>query len=75
MQTITAIENVSAGMPVKKYLNPVKTEALPTPMIYGMHKKIIKVCIWINIFLCALYITRNPIKAVKAMKKLKAIKR
>lgn len=74
MQTTTAIENASIGVPVKRYLNSVKTEALPTPMIYGLHKRIIKICIWINIFLCALYITGNPIKAVRTMKKLKLLR-
>ena len=74
MQTITAVKNLSPALPVKRSLYTDKTEALPTPMIYGLHKKIIKVCIWINIFLCALYITENPIKAVRAMKKLKQVR-
>ncbi|KAA9039543.1 radical SAM protein [Ginsengibacter hankyongi] len=74
MQTITAVKNLSTALPVKRSLNTDKTEALPTPMIYGLHKKIIKVCIWVNIFLCALQITENPIKAVRAMKKLKQLR-
>ena len=74
MQTITAIENVSPGVPLKTYHNTIKTGALLSPMVYGLHKKIVKVCIWLNIFLCALYITRNPVKAVQAMKKLKGLR-
>ena len=74
MQTITAVKNLSPALPVELFLNTDKTEALPTPMIYGMHKKIIKACIWINIFLCSLYILKNPLSALKAMKKLKALR-
>lgn len=74
MQTITSIKNVSPGIPLKKYHNTVKTGALPTPMIYGSRKKIIKTCIWINIFLCALYVKKSPLKAFRVLKKLKEIR-
>ena len=39
MQTIAAIENLSPGLRVKRFLNTEKTEKLPTPLVYGMHKK------------------------------------
>ena len=74
MQTIAAIENLSPALPVKKFFNADKTEAFPTPMIYGMHKKIIKICIWIHIFLCSLYAIKNPLRTLKAMKKLKGLR-
>ena len=74
MQTIVTIENLNIDLPVKEFLHLNKTEALPSPMIYGIHKKIIKAGIWINIFLCSLYIMKSPLKAFKALKKLKALR-
>jgi MoaA/NifB/PqqE/SkfB family radical SAM enzyme len=73
MQTIAAIENLSTGLPVK-FLNEDNIVTMRTPLIYGMHKKIIKACIWINIYLCSLYILKNPLSALKTMKKLKALR-
>ncbi len=74
MQTIEAIENLSIALPVEKFLNADTTKPFPTPMIYGIHKKIIKICIWINILLCSLYAIKNPLRTFKAMKKLKGLR-
>ncbi len=73
MQTI-AVKNLGPALPLKKNLDAEKADKLPSPLVYGMHKKIIKACIWINIFLCAFYITKKPLKTLKAMKKLKGLR-
>jgi MoaA/NifB/PqqE/SkfB family radical SAM enzyme len=74
MQTIAVIENLSAVLPDKKFLSADSRDKLTKPMVYGMRKKIVKACIWINIFLRSLYIIKNPLRAFKALKKLKGLR-
>jgi MoaA/NifB/PqqE/SkfB family radical SAM enzyme len=74
MQAIEAIEHISPGLEVNKFLSVDKTHTVHTPMVYGMHKKIIKACIWLNIFLCSIYVSKNPLRAFKYMKKLKGLR-
>jgi MoaA/NifB/PqqE/SkfB family radical SAM enzyme len=61
-------------LPVKKFNHAGKVNKFPTPMIYGMHKKIIKAGIWINIFLCCLYVVKNPLRIFNTMKKIKKLR-
>ncbi len=74
MRTIAAAENIVNKFPVTKFLKSKKIDHLPAPMVHGMHKKIIKTGIWINIFLCSLFIIKSPLKVFKAMKKLKDLR-
>ena len=74
MQTIAAIENLNTHLPVKESFNAAKSETLSSTMVYGIHKKIIKVGIWINIFFLSLYVLKNPVRAFRTMKKLKSMR-
>ncbi len=44
------------------------------PMIYGLHRSIVRAGIWMNIMLLALYYFKNPVAALRAFKNLKKIK-
>ncbi len=74
MQTIAATQTLNPPLPVKNFVIADKRDKMPSPMVYGMHKKIIKVCIWVNIFLCSLFVIKNPLRVFKAMKKLKGLR-
>ena len=43
-------------------------------MVSGLHKEIIKVCIWFNIFLCAFSVIKNPFRIFSGMKTLKGLR-
>ncbi len=73
MQPITVAEDLIPVLPAQKFMhaeNKIKLHATATPMVHGIHKKIIKACIWINIILQSLYIFKNPVRAFKATKML-----
>lgn len=77
MQTIPPIENSIPVSFAKKLLHTDDKEvssAVASPMVYGMHKKIIKACIWINIMLRSFYIFKNPGRAFNAVKKLAGLR-
>lgn len=69
-----AIENPSDHLLLKKTFTSRKTQKASPSLVYGMHKKIIKAGIWINIFLCSISLAKNPLKAFKVMKKLKGLR-
>ena len=74
MQTIATLKKISPVLPAKKIVHADAGIKPVTPMVSGIHKKIIKTCIWINIFLCALYVMKRPLKAFKAMRQLKNLR-
>jgi MoaA/NifB/PqqE/SkfB family radical SAM enzyme len=72
-QTLLPVEN-SISIPSGEKLHKEPGLHAATPMIFGLHKKVIKVCIWINIVILALYIFKNPVRALKAVKKLAGLR-
>ena len=74
MQATATIKNTRPALEVDKFLTDDKANAIRKPMIYSIYKKFIKAGIWINIFLCSLYVVKNPLKFFKTMKNLKALR-
>ncbi len=74
MQAIASIEKLIPDVSVEKIHGTKRVLSTATPMVSALHKKIIMTCIWINIFICALYIEKNPLKAFRTLKKLKEIR-
>ncbi|MEO9011892.1 MAG: radical SAM protein, partial [Ginsengibacter sp.] len=74
MQTIAAIENLDTHLFVKESFNAIKNDKPHSAMVHGIHKKIIKACIWINIFFLSIYVLKNPVRAFRVMKKLKDLR-
>ena len=77
MQIITVSENLIPYSTAATLVDTNEASYLKTgtgPMIYGMHKSIIKMGIWINIMLLALYYFKNPVTAFKAVKNLKKLR-
>lgn len=73
MQTITVTKQLIAKPILQSFKDSStidKQADVHTPMIWGMHKKMIKACIWFNIIAVALSIFKNPLRAFKAAKKL-----
>ena len=77
MQSITVSENIITSLPAKNFVHADKNSHSQTdtaPMAYGVHKSVIKTCIWINIILVALSYFRNPVTAFRAVKNLKKLR-
>ncbi len=75
MQTITVPEKLITNSIAENFKDVYTPHAaMPSPMVWGMHKKIIKVGIWLNIIAVALYVFKNPVKAFKATAKLSGLR-
>ena len=74
MQAITSIEKLTQDVSFEKIPGAGQIQHTVTPMVSGIHKNLIMTGIWINIFLCALYIKKNPLKAFRTLKELKEIR-
>ena len=77
MQTITVTEKLitsSLTENSKTVYAPEKHAGNPAPMVWGMHKKIIKAGIWLNIIAVALFVFKNPFTAFKAAAKLSGLR-
>jgi MoaA/NifB/PqqE/SkfB family radical SAM enzyme len=74
MQTMAAIEDFDTPLFLKESFNVVKNDTPSSTMVHGLHKKIVKVGIWINIFCLSLYALKSPVRAFRAMKKLKGMR-
>ena len=77
MQYITISKNLDPYPPAANLVNTNAASTLVTdnaPMVYGMHKSIVKAGIWINIMLLALCYFKNPVSAFKSVKNLKKLR-
>jgi len=77
MQTISISEElVSAQNNIKKSIatNSGKLEHAASPMISGMHKSFIKLCMWMNVLLLNFIYYKNPVKAIKTLNKLRKLR-
>ncbi len=77
MQTIPLTEKLIPASSGRNLLNAYtarKAAKPPAPMVSGLHKKIIKAGIWLNIIVLSLYIFKNPVRAFKAAIKLSGLK-
>jgi MoaA/NifB/PqqE/SkfB family radical SAM enzyme len=77
MQTITLAEKVKATQPEvdMKHLNrSFSTNTSTSPMVMGIHKSIIKLCMWMNVLLLGFLYYKNPVKAINALNKLRKIR-
>ncbi len=74
MQTISVSEEI-IPFGRRNLLNANTSQAArASTMVWGIHKKIIKAGIWLNITILSLYIFKNPLRALKAAKKLSTLK-
>ncbi|MEP6467640.1 MAG: radical SAM protein [Parafilimonas sp.] len=77
MQTITISEKIDTriSQPIPVYAEKQKPlEISASPMITGIHKSVIKFCMWMNVLLLNFIYYKNPFKAFKAFKKLKTLR-
>ncbi len=75
MRSTAIVEDVVTGISYDQIFKVQKSDAsASSPMVHGLHKKIIKICIWFNIFLCALFVFKNPFRIFSGMKYLKSLR-
>jgi MoaA/NifB/PqqE/SkfB family radical SAM enzyme len=76
MQAITSEKNINI---VKQRISHKFSSAVATentsPIIYGLHKSIIKFCMWMNVLLLSFIYYKNPIKAFTTLNKLRKTRR
>lgn len=70
--TLEALDTAIINNVIIEVQKPVASSS--SPMVHGLHKNLIKVCIWINIFFCAIWVIKNPIKIFSGMKRLKGLR-
>ena len=74
MQTISLSKKISSAQPEVSvaYINKnIGANQLNSPMIYGMHKSFIKLCMWMNVLLLNFLYYKNPFKALRTLNKLR----
>jgi MoaA/NifB/PqqE/SkfB family radical SAM enzyme len=75
MQAITLIKKNRLTIEQGRYVsNNAASAVRASPMIAGMHKSFIKFCIWMNVLLLNFLYYKNPVKAIKALNKLRKIR-
>ncbi len=72
-QALLSQEPVTFSKPAAQGENTNKGSRT-SPMVYGIHKFVIKTGLWVNIFWCALRLLKTPLKATKALKRLKDLR-
>jgi len=76
MQTITSAKNISIVRPgISQTFSSAATTVNTSLMIYGLHKSIIKFCMWMNVLLLSMIYYKNPIKAFRTLNKLRKTRR
>jgi MoaA/NifB/PqqE/SkfB family radical SAM enzyme len=75
MQTITLSGKANK---IKPGINTISTQQKITVhksnMVYGIHKSFIKCCMWVNVLLLSFMYYKNPVKAFKALNKLRKLR-
>src|SRR5689334_2128032 len=77
MQTISLSKKISSAKPEIDiaYINKnIAAKSMNSPMIHGTHKSFIKLCMWMNVLLLNFLYYKNPVKALRTLKKLKKIR-
>lgn len=76
MQTNALIEKKSlTAKPVNLYVNSNAGSAnSASPIIHGVHKSFIKLCMWMNVLLLNFIYYKNPFKAFSALKELRKLR-
>jgi MoaA/NifB/PqqE/SkfB family radical SAM enzyme len=77
MKTIAVYEK----MPVAKnsaknggVYKEIKFKAAGSPMIYSVHKSVVRFCMWINVLLLNLIYYKNPVKAFRSLNRLRKLR-
>jgi MoaA/NifB/PqqE/SkfB family radical SAM enzyme len=71
LSEITKIKTELSSIPIQK---KDTVNAQTSTMIYGAHKSFIKLCMWMNVLLLNFLYYKNPVKAFKALNKLKKLR-
>lgn len=77
MQTISFSEKISSAQPevsVAYIHKNIAAKQFASPMVHGMHKSFIKLCMWMNVLLLNSFYYKNPVKAFKTLNNLRKIR-
>lgn len=75
MQTVSLSKNAITIHQNHEHTNElVSSKIIAAPMVFGLHKSLIKFFIWFNVLMVALYYFKGKASALKTVKKLKALR-
>ena len=77
MQTISFSEKISSAQPGVSVVcidKNIAARQFASPMVHGMHKSLIKLCMWVNVLLLNFLYYKNPLKAFRTLNNLRKIR-
>ena len=73
MQTITIYEQISSGSQSSHVKQEFASPGAST-MVHGLHKSVIKFCMWMNVLLLNFIYYKDPVKAFRSLNKLRKLR-